>query len=360
MYTSTVMDDKKAPVEWGAAYQAMLDEYRAFATVLGDLTSHLLQEAGIDVAQLECRTKTVASFVEKIIRKNKYRAPLQDVTDLVGVRIIVYDPADCAAVDQLIRDEFTVDDSNSPKWSVENEPERFGYLSQHYVVSLTKVRCDLSEYRNFAKFKAEIQVRTVMQHAWAAVDHKIRYKAPDLPPHLRRRLLRLSALVDMADEEFGALLLGGQRQEEAYEQSVSQGEYGVGLDALSLSAFLETTGLDYLWAENAVAIGYIHPTFDQLDTTVLLRTMEALHMRELRAFQEMLTQADSWGNRGLERVLAVTLAGRAPQDQAAGILARRDDVLNILLLLHGQSHEAVDLSPFRFDIKEAIRQVLRT
>lgn len=351
-------DCSKTPAEWAADYERRIADYRAFAKLMYDLLKRMLDGKQIGVAHIERRTKTAASFAEKIVRKNKYDDPLTEVTDLVGLRIILYDPADCMAVGELIGEEFSVDIANSPRSSVEDDPTRFGYVTHHYVVRLNPDRSASLEYSRFAEYQAEIQVRTVMQHAWAAVDHKIRYKAPDLPADLRHRLLRLNALIELADQEFGALLAGGRDQISAYARSVSQGEYEVSLDALSLAAFLEATGADRRWADAALHLGYNRPIVDRLDSTVLLRTMAELEIKDLRSLQEILAAADEWGIDVLEEVLNVTLAGRKPNDKFAGILAYREDVLNILLLVGGRSESAVSLSPFRQDIQEALLKVM--
>ena len=87
----------------------------------------------------------------------------------------------------MIEREFDIDWAYSSRRGEDDPPDRFGYRSDHYIV-----RTPADE--RFAGLSAEIQVRTVMQHAWAAVDHRIRYKADDLPRDLSRRLFRLNAL----------------------------------------------------------------------------------------------------------------------------------------------------------------------
>jgi putative GTP pyrophosphokinase len=60
--------------------------------------------------------------------------------------------------------------------------------------------------KQYADIRAEIQVRTALQHAWSAVHHKLEYKSStEAPPELRRRLFRLSALFELADEQFSEL-----------------------------------------------------------------------------------------------------------------------------------------------------------
>lgn len=82
----------------------------------------------------------------------------------------------------------------------ENE---FGYRSVHYVVSLSEQRTNLPEWRNLANLKFEIQIRTVLQHAWASISHTLQYKHEnDVPTTLKRQLFRLAGLFEIADEEF--------------------------------------------------------------------------------------------------------------------------------------------------------------
>jgi putative GTP pyrophosphokinase len=78
-----------------------------------------------------------------------------------------------------------------------------GYLSSHFVVSLKNNRTKLTEWKAYNNFKAEIQVRTVLQHAWAAISHELEYKKSyDIPSILKRKLFRLAGIIELADEEF--------------------------------------------------------------------------------------------------------------------------------------------------------------
>lgn len=86
------------------------------------------------------------------------------------------------------------------------DPDRFGYLSVHYTASLSPARRKLAEWRPYADIRAEVQFRTALQHAWSAVQHKLEYKSSiEAPRELRRRLFRLSALFELADEQFSEL-----------------------------------------------------------------------------------------------------------------------------------------------------------
>jgi putative GTP pyrophosphokinase len=181
-----------SPEEWGARYRAVRGTYQSMTTRLRGLVIDLLAAADIEVIQVEARTKTIDSFTEKIIRKrSKYQDPLTEITDIVGLRIITYYVEDVTRVGELIRSEFEIDEANSIDKATALDPDRFGYTSVHYVVSLSAERRKLGEWRPYAKIKVEFQVRTALQHAWAAVHHKLDYKsATEAPPELRRQLFQ--------------------------------------------------------------------------------------------------------------------------------------------------------------------------
>jgi ppGpp synthetase/RelA/SpoT-type nucleotidyltranferase len=195
------------------------------------------------VVQVDRRTKSVDSFVEKISRKNeKYVNPLDDMTDLAGLRIIAYYTEDVETIGRLIKQEFAVDAEKSVDKVTELDPSQFGYTSVHYVVSLGPTRRDLPEWSRYADRFVEIQVRTALQHAWAAVDHKLRYKTTqEVPSGLRRRLFRLSALFELADDQFSELRRASQAVLDSYSRDVRRGNLELELDASSLNTYLSLT-----------------------------------------------------------------------------------------------------------------------
>jgi putative GTP pyrophosphokinase len=326
------------------------------------LVRQVLVQETIDISQLEARTKAVDSFSEKIVRKKKYDDPLSQITDLVGLRVILYYPDDVLAVGALIENEFDVDWSCSFRQDPEAEPDRFGYRSDHYVVRLTQQRCALPEWRRFAGYCAEIQVRTVMQHAWAAVDHKIRYKAPDLPADLQRRLYQLSALLELADGQFASLQQASDDAVGSYEASVKAGDLGMGLDALSLRAYLDQTRVGEAWAERAVAAGFVSPVSEMYDvrsngTEELLRHLQEAGFNHLGQFEQLLSSAEGWGDAALASVALKTREAARGEARASGtVYAVPEHILLILVQLVRQDGDAVDRAGWRADIAAGIKQ----
>ena len=120
--------------------EAILEEYREhlplFEQVKGEVLSKLkevFEEAGLIVASIEGRVKTEGSLAGKLELKGSKYASLQDITDIVGVRVITFyiDDVDkvASAVDRL----FEIDWANSVDKRKAHEIDSFGYMSLHYI-----------------------------------------------------------------------------------------------------------------------------------------------------------------------------------------------------------------------------------
>lgn len=225
---------------WDTRYRGELSAYETCAAKLETLVKDLLGEAGIDVVDVESRAKHPDSLQRKIDgKKDAYPEPLADVTDLIGVRVIAYYLEDVDQIREIIRKEFVVDLQNSTDKLDDLEPDRFGYRSVHYIVSLSAARAGLVEWGVFDGKRAEIQVRTATQHAWAAVEHKLSYKRTrEAPRDLRRRLLRLGALFELADQEFSGVKQQLVEVEAQYSDDVKGGNLDLPVDKASLEAFV--------------------------------------------------------------------------------------------------------------------------
>ncbi|KWX66574.1 bifunctional ribonuclease/(p)ppGpp synthase [Mycobacterium sp. NAZ190054] len=165
------------------------------------LVTGLLDEAGINYLSVTARTKTVESFAAKADRRAAdgtplYREPLVEITDLIGLRVITYLREDVATVAELLAEEIRLLDDRDMGQETAREG-RWGYASRHLLVGVEGVQQP-----------ASIQVRTVLQHAWAEFEHEIRYKG-SIPaahaPDLDRRFTLAAGLLELADREFSAV-----------------------------------------------------------------------------------------------------------------------------------------------------------
>ena len=197
---------------------------------------------------VDARAKEPASFAEKAAtpseddpNRPKYEDPLVDITDLAGVRIITFFPRTIRCVGDVIRDEFDVLEHTDHTRTLRDEG-RFGYQSEHFLVKMRPERTELPEYKPHAGLVAEIQVRTILQHAWAEIEHDIQYKSPTTTPlPLARRIMALAGLLEIADREFQAIQDADEELTEKARSSVVEGRFErVEITANALKSYLDS------------------------------------------------------------------------------------------------------------------------
>ena len=174
------------------------------------LVTTLLDDAGINYLSVTGRAKSVASFAAKADRavagKRVYANALDEITDQIGVRVIAYLHSDVAAVADLLSDQLTVIDDRDMGQETASEG-RFGYASRHLLVALDAARSAVAA-DPLREGCAQVQIRTVLQHAWAEFEHAIRYKGTipeEHGPDLDRRFTLAAGLLELADREFSMI-----------------------------------------------------------------------------------------------------------------------------------------------------------
>lgn len=186
--------------------------YEEFAWEIENILTEAIETRGLKISAIQSRAKEEKSFGKKMMtadeqnpERPKYKNAMSDITDLAGVRVITFFPSTVAKVCQLIQEEFDIIERVDHTATAERE-QRLGYLSVHYLVRLGSDRKKLSEYKKFDGLIAEIQVRTILQHAWAEIEHDIRYKSTStIPQTISRRFMTLAGLLEVADREFEAI-----------------------------------------------------------------------------------------------------------------------------------------------------------
>lgn len=184
-------------------FENQKENYDKFEMCLSNLVNRIIEASGVVVHDISSRRKGRASYIEKIKKPGKIYASLTDVTDVVGLRVTTYFESDVDKIKKYIEQEFEIDDLNSVDKRRLHDPDRFGYMSLHYVISLKPDRIKHLEYKPFAGLKAEIQIRSILQHTWAEIEHDLGYKTKyAIPYYLKRRFSQLSSLLELADREF--------------------------------------------------------------------------------------------------------------------------------------------------------------
>jgi ppGpp synthetase/RelA/SpoT-type nucleotidyltranferase len=167
----------------------------------------------IDVVKIEGRVKAFESCIEKIIRK-RYLAGIEPerhldvirskITDVIGLRIVCYFEHDVAKIVQVLRKKFYVLWETNKIEDLEESESAFGYRAHHLGLQLLKTGDDDAAHRLFGTIGFEVQVRTVVQDAWACLEHKLAYKKT-ISKLSRRKLFALAAAFESIDYNFTEL-----------------------------------------------------------------------------------------------------------------------------------------------------------
>ena len=200
----------KIPLETQKQHIERFIEVQPLYKTYADLMEKILKKAVNIYAPLgivQTREKSVDSFSEKIIRKDKYQDPLVDMTDLCGARVITHFTKQVVAICQFLEENFEVDRENSLDVRTRLKISEFGYRSIHYIVTPRQPKIlgvDIpQEIRNL---KAEVQVRTLHEHSWADILHDRMYKTDiKISNEWKRESARLAAILEKTDDAFGEM-----------------------------------------------------------------------------------------------------------------------------------------------------------
>ena len=145
---------------------------------------------------VQIRVKTWDSIAEKIVRNSLTLNSVTELSDLLGVRVVVQFRRDLGKVGQLFRENFAVLEEEDKSQELSNS--EFGYQSLHFTI---RVPDNWLPDRNLVEnLIAEIQIRTTAQHIWASASHFFQYKKEaDVPAPVRRSIHRVSALLETVD-----------------------------------------------------------------------------------------------------------------------------------------------------------------
>ena len=228
-------------------YQWEKKDYEGFANEVANLLEKALSTRQITYASIQKRAKDIESFRKKVSKRSggipyqpKYPNPLEDIEDLAGIRIITYFLKMVEEIDKVIYELFDVKEKQN-KGEVLEQAERFGYQSVHYIVSIAPEKLKILEMPRYTGLKAEIQVRTILQHAWAEIEHDIQYKSLEtIPNTIHRRFSALAGLLEIADREFQAIQDDDKQIRVQARQSVEENKLeDVEITADAVKAYLD-------------------------------------------------------------------------------------------------------------------------
>lgn len=235
--------------------QLIFDEYMDKRPVLEHMKQVVLERVRqtirdnhLQVTAIEARVKTPESLVDKLIRKGYKYQSIADVTDLMGARIITLFSDDVDRVAALMANLFDIDWANSTDKRKVHELDSFGYNSLHYICRIPESLYSDPDCPEINQMSFEIQMRSTLQHAWAAMDHDIGYKSEiETPPEYMRMFGRLAGLLELADEEFSRIRISVADYRRRMETLLQAGELSqVKLDGDTFASYIDQKPFDSL------------------------------------------------------------------------------------------------------------------
>lgn len=212
--------------------------YQQFSKEVEEIITKILKSKKILYHSVSHRVKEKESYLNKC-KNEKYTDPVKQITDVSGIRIIAYTNQDVSRICQILQDEFLIDGDNSVNKAEMLETDKVGYLSVHYILQLSERRLELSEYKLYENLKCEVQVRTLLQHAWAEIEHDRNYKfAGVLPVEIKRRFYLVAGVLELMDREFDNISKDIDEYSKNMKKALSIGNYNLGIDSKSVEQYM--------------------------------------------------------------------------------------------------------------------------
>ena len=195
-----------------------------------ELLSNALRDQGVYVTAMEHRVKTEKSLAGKLELKGAKYKSIEDVTDLVGIRIITFYTDEVDKVAAIAKHIFDIDWEESVD-KRKHQLTSFGYNSLHYICRMKT-----------GGPRFELQMRTALQHVWSTIEHDIGYKTDvKILPEYRRQFSRLAGMLELIDDEFSRLRTALTDYRRQIQSLVKSGKLDdVPLSADTFRSFLET------------------------------------------------------------------------------------------------------------------------
>lgn len=191
-----------------AKYAQVLPQLQQAAEQADKLVRSLLSGFQSEVHLISARAKSPDSALSKVLRK-AYKNPTKELTDCIGVRVIAYYASEVDKMVERLSAEFEIDRKRSVDRRSALDLRSFGYRSVHLIAKLKGFRASSPEYTELRDRWFEIQVRSILEHAWAEIEHEVVYKSGiNYPPDVLRRFAAIAGALELIEKEFRDLRSG--------------------------------------------------------------------------------------------------------------------------------------------------------
>lgn len=300
--------------EWGRKYMEKYSLYEEFAGRISNLLQNLVEGENIEVYSVFGRAKTPAEFLRTAgTPPTAEQSVLAGIADLCTVKILVNFPDDVSKVENIVQKEFLADMSRSIPLASLDSPERHGYPAVSYVLSMNRERGALREWSKYKDLPFTLEIRTVLQEAWAANAPKVSLPTDTATKKkMQRKLLRLSALLEEADEGFLSLWEAAREAAvpvtAAYSPEPAPARQKI-FDRTMLKQYFEERAEDLRrWSDAAVKTGFppYAPSQEYLETSLsyLWDILRAAEMDSREDLDEFLRSLEEEG-RGEEQISTI-------------------------------------------------------
>ncbi len=227
-------------------YQKRKPVFERMEKIVYDKLRWTLQENGLYVNAIEHRIKTEKSLRGKLELKGAKYNSLEDITDILGLRIITFYTDDVDKVAAIVKHVFEIDWKESVDKRKLHQLDSFGYNSLHYICRIPKSLVNDHLMPELNEYRFELQMRTALQHVWSTIEHDIGYKGEvRIPKEYRRQFSRLAGMLELVDDEFSRLRTTLTDYRRRIQSLVASGQLDEApLDTDSFRSFLEMKPFD--------------------------------------------------------------------------------------------------------------------
>lgn len=178
--------------------------YRRAAVLAEGHVAERLRGKTHAIQEISARAKSPDSVREKIDRK-KYNNPESEMTDLIGIRIVLLYESAIPTVVSRLEAAFEVDLDASVNKTDGLKSREVGYRSHHLIMKMNSGSLT-AEGKLLDSLHVEVQIRSVVAHAWAEIEHSLRYKAGmGIPANISRKFDALAGTLELVDAEFSRI-----------------------------------------------------------------------------------------------------------------------------------------------------------